>query len=85
MLPLAPIVDSAGRVASSWLQWFSRTEQTIEAQRAVGETTERPTPDRAYVGMQFFDTTLGYPIWASDVQSSGNGGVTWVDAAGSTV
>jgi hypothetical protein len=46
-----------------------------------GTTTERPTSG-VMVGMIYFDTTLGKPIWAKTVSGST---ITWVDANGQTV
>ena len=43
-----------------------------------GPTTNRPV-ENLYVGLQYFDTTLGKPIWVR--YASG----TWVDASGVTV
>jgi len=46
---------------------------------ASGTTASRPTP--AYVGQQYFDATLGKPIWCKQCTVP----VIWVDAAGTTV
>lgn len=43
---------------------------------SAGTTANRPTLS-LQVGQQYFDTTLGYPIWYD--------GTDWVDATGSTV
>lgn len=43
----------------------------------VGTTTERPTGGNLRVGEQFFDISLGIPIW--------HDGADWIDATGSTV
>jgi len=42
-----------------------------------GTSAQRPTS--TYIGQFYFDTTLGFPIWASVI------GTTWVDAAGASV
>lgn len=42
-----------------------------------GTSTQRPTLSTSDTGYQFFDTTLGKPIWWS--------GSAWVDATGATV
>lgn len=44
-----------------------------------GTTAQRPTAPVLY--QQYFDTTLGLPIWCDQVTPS----VTWVDATGATV
>lgn len=43
-----------------------------------GPTTNRPVP--SFIGQTYFDTTLGYPVWASQILPS-----IWVDAAGISV
>lgn len=81
MIPVGPLYDRLG-LAIEWRQWFARADQTTEAQRRVGTTADRPLPRDCYPGMQYFDTTLGYPIWARTVMPAG---VTWIDATGATV
>ncbi|MEK0313742.1 glycosyl hydrolase family 28-related protein [Cohnella sp. 56] len=44
----------------------------------TGTTAQRPGAGVRYVGMMYFDTTLGKPIWRSAA-------ATWVDATGTTV
>jgi len=44
-----------------------------------GPTTSRPSPP-GFVGQLFFDTTLGYPVYAKQISPA-----VWVDAAGVTV
>jgi hypothetical protein len=39
-----------------------------------GPTTSRPALSSSYAGTQYFDTTLGLPIWWA--------GTAWVNAAG---
>jgi hypothetical protein len=43
-----------------------------------GPTTSRPVP--VFVGQPFFDTTLGYMVWCSQITPS-----IWADAAGVSV
>jgi hypothetical protein len=43
-----------------------------------GPTSGRPVP--GFVGEQYFDTTLGFMVWASQVSPA-----IWVDAAGISV
>jgi hypothetical protein len=45
-----------------------------------GNTTSRPTGNNAPLYMQYFDTSLGKPIWLSSKSPE-----TWVDATGATV
>ena len=86
-LPKSSLVSKIGGLGMEWLQWFSRTDQTVIAQRAYGPTTSRPGPNDAYIGMRYLDTELGVdvigmPIYAVKVETSG---VTWVDGQGNTV
>jgi hypothetical protein len=43
-----------------------------------GPTSSRPAP--VFVGQFFFDTTLGFGVWASSLSP-----IIWVDAAGVSV
>jgi hypothetical protein len=70
----APIDPS---VTPQWAAWY---EAVFKAAQPVGGTTaQRPTAPVLY--QQYFDTTLGKPIWCSQVTSS----VVWKDATGATV
>lgn len=69
------IVNTDGSLASRWLQWVQRVDQTIEAARHSGTTANRPTR-LLWVGRTYFDTTLGKPVWYD--------GSGWVDATGTT-
>lgn len=61
-----------------------RIEDAISERAQVlpkyGVTAARPTD--VVPGQSFFDSTLGKPIWVSDVSG---GTATWVDATGTTV
>jgi hypothetical protein len=87
MIPQSQVVNPAGSLHQSWLQWFARADRTVEAARSYGPTANRPDATVAYIGMVYFDTDLGVdaigmPIWAAQVSPST---VTWVDGAGNTV
>lgn len=43
-----------------------------------GPTTSRPIP--SFVGQQYFDTTLGFPVWAKQISPA-----IWVAASGVAV
>lgn len=56
--------------------FLASAQQTLFNSTRSGTTTTRPTstmPGR-WIGMPYFDTTLGYPIWWDGTQ--------WVDATG---
>ena len=68
-------------LADSWQEW--RRALTLWGRDAAfhisrsmpesGSTADRPTSD-LWVGRQYFDTTLGRPVWWA--------GAGWVDATG---
>lgn len=59
---LQPIAMGAGAWDRAWYEWAWRLTQAVNAATAgVGATTARPTS--ATQGAQFFDTTIGRPIW----------------------
>lgn len=78
-LPIDRAVDAFGRLTSSWVKWANDVDKLAAAQKLSGPTANRPT-DFLFVGRQYFDTTLGKPIWLKAV-----GPVVWVDATGATV
>jgi hypothetical protein len=43
-----------------------------------GPTTNRPAP--TFIGQFYFDTTLGFPVWSSQLSPA-----VWVDSAGVSV
>lgn len=68
-------------IANDWQEWRKALtlwgrDAAHHISRAVpesGPTTDRPTSD-LWAGRQYFDTTLGQPIWFD--------GSGWVDATG---
>lgn len=70
-------------------QWMNDTKGRIEAnassnlnsvmRRLSGVTGDRPGLQSGMVGIMYFDTTLGKPVWVN-ADSSG-----WVDATGTPV
>ena len=79
MFPQYPIT-SDDRLTGPWTQYLSRIDEVMQAARGTGTTAHRPV--RPYVGQQYFDATLGRPVWAKSVNSAG---AVWVDASGVTV
>lgn len=69
-----------------WIEY----DGVVVGTKRIGTTEERPVVNNygadslIYAGFQYFDTTLGKPIWAKSVNST-NGTVTWVDSTGTTV
>jgi hypothetical protein len=52
-------------------------DDIVRAINSRGTTAERPVLSANYAGTQYFDTTLGIPIWWN--------GTAWVNAAGAGV
>lgn len=80
-LPIAPVdysqayQDQLNNALRLYFNQIDNFSQAI-ALPDYGTTTQRPTTN-LQVGQQFFDTTLGYPIWWK--------GSVWVNASGTTV
>ena len=63
-----------------WAGWLSIVQMILLAASSSGTTAQRPTQGQ-FVGMPYFDTTLGIPIWLLTP-----GAVpVWVDATGTPV
>lgn len=75
----APIAEADGSLGSRWRQWFSRVNTVIVAMQQSGITADRPA-SLVWIGRQYFDTTLGKPVYVLSVNP-----VVWVDSAGTTV
>lgn len=69
-----PIVSYSGDMPVQWMAWFSQANALMGQQS--GTTAQRPTTG-LQVGLQYFDTTLGMPIWYD--------GGGWVDSSGGAV
>lgn len=50
--------------------------------KRTGYSEQRPIGTDIYVGFEYFDTTLGKPIYARSIQNVAPYAVTWVDAMG---
>ena len=80
-IPRWEIVDKVGKLLPQWQAYLSQIDAFIV--RFTGQngvTASRPT-NNLYVGLQYFDTTLGKPIWVKTAGSS----PVWVDATGASV
>lgn len=73
-------ITSEDRLTSQWQQYLSRLDESMQSVRGTGPTARRPL--RPFVGQQYFDASLGKPVWAKSVSSAG---ALWVDANGVTV
>ena len=83
-IPTDPVmVDSQRRVTPVYQAFLSSVHDWLGPVGQSGTTANRPvsTPQNlVYVGQEYFDTTLGKPIWARTVSP-----VVWVDATGAPV
>lgn len=73
------VVDDAGNLLPEWTSFLHSLQQTGFNFTRSGATASRPTStlEGRWVGMPYFDTTLGYPIWLESVNPD-----VWVDATG---
>lgn len=71
-----PLVDEDGMVLVPWGQWFQRIQNIVRTLNTSGPTTQRPTSN-LYIGLFYFDTTIGKPIWLRSANPN-----VWVDGAG---
>lgn len=79
---ISPIMDKEGRLTPDWSAFFKALQNLALAGSRYGTTANRPTsvmPTR-YIGMPYYDTTLGQPIWLESVNPD-----VWVDATGTPV
>lgn len=77
--------DARGQIVSISLtyeaaQFFHAVQQIVYAQSRSGPTASRPTNtlDGRYIGLPFFDTDLGLPVFLK----TGSTSSVWVNAAG---
>jgi hypothetical protein len=67
----------------SGTKWVEADGATADVKRC-GTTTNRPNGSDIYEGFIYFDTTLGKPVYAKEIDAE-HDTVTWVDATGATV
>jgi hypothetical protein len=78
-LPSGALLDEFGGMTPAWAQWFTRNHSSTITLQQSGPTAERPDK-MLWVGRQFFDTTLGHPIWLQSINPT-----VWCDATGAAV
>ena len=62
-----------------WQEYFTNVYNAIQALQQSGTTAQRPTRG-LWIGRQYFDTTLGYPIYLRSANPS-----VWVSGSGAVV
>jgi len=71
-----PVQDKNGQIENNWQIYFSDVYRAITATQSSGTTAKRPNKG-LFIGRQFFDTSLGIPIYYN--------GTDWVNSVGATV
>ena len=78
-------IDDVPTAGSNNLVKSGGVKSAIDALINSGSSTQRPTTI-IDVGFMYFDTTLGKPIWAKEVDTTTTPiTITWVDALGNPV
>lgn len=87
-MSLSPVPTSAeitvkgGPTTSAWTAWLSLLFFFVKPLGGSGTTANRPIfASGLYTGLQYFDTTLGKPIFVKTVANP----PVWVDATGAVV
>ena len=76
-IPSRPIITEQGAVLDRVYQsWFASIQRWLGPLGQAGVTAARPS-NGLYVGLAYFDSTLGKPIYWS--------GKAWVDSTGTAV
>jgi len=80
--PAARIIGEGGSTSYEWQAFFDSMQQVAYNGSRSGPTGSRPTNDfkGRWIGMPYFDTTLGIPIWLSSVSPD-----VWVRYDGTAV
>jgi hypothetical protein len=68
-----------GRLTPMWVVWLSQLFNLVKALGGNGTTANRPTAG-LYIGMDYFDQTLGYKVTVKSLNPP-----VWVNGAGGVV
>lgn len=80
-IPTRPVIDQQGNVLDRLYQaWFGGIQQWLGPIGQTGATSARPT-NNLYIGLSYFDSTLGYPVFVKQISPS----IVWVNASGTPV
>jgi hypothetical protein len=73
-------VTAGSQPSAPWRAWLTRLNLFTQAMGGSGATGSRPSTG-LYVGLQYFDSTLGYPVWVRTVGPP----TVWVNSSGGAV
>lgn len=80
-LPSDNILNDAGDdFTQSWTAFFTKVRNGIVLRTQAGTTAQRPTKGLE-IGLVYYDTTLGLPVWVHQVTPA----VVWHNGAGAVV
>ena len=71
-----PMVTDDKKPTPQWEYVFTRWHSAVLSVQASGSTADRPTA-ALWIGYQYFDTTLGKPVWLKSARPN-----VWVDGVG---
>jgi len=82
--PIGTYTDDQGRQRAVTLHptfnaWLTTVQNAVKPLGGNGATTARPSTG-LYIGLQYFDATLGYPVFVKSLNPT-----VWVNGSGSTV
>ena len=87
-LPTRNIISNTkGILEAVYQSWFNSIQVWLGPQGQSGPTTARPSSN-VYIGLSYFDTTLGLPVFAKTVTPTAIPviqTVVWVNGAGAVV
>ena len=78
-LPATNEIAPKVRMTPLWQLWFNSVQHWLGPQGQFGATSTRPTTG-LYVGLSYYDQTLGYPVFVHQVTPT-----VWHNGAGATV
>jgi hypothetical protein len=79
-VPKTPADRQGGQMNPEWNYIFNVLSQYVSSGSQYGPTANRPTGN-VWIGMMYFDQTLGYPVFLKTIASPN----VWVNGAGTHV
>ena len=78
--PRINTISSNGILNAVYQAWFNSIQQWLGPVGMFGATAARPTTG-LYIGLSYFGSTLGYPVFVKEVSPS----IVWVNGSGGVV